>query len=70
MSARTASGVRYPAARKPSPPASQTAAASAGVDGPPPIGAWTIGWSRSESEKGTAQKIRSSRCESVSWVVA
>ena len=33
----------YPAARKPSPPASHTAIASSGVDGPPAIGAWTIG---------------------------
>src|SRR4051812_45821314 len=31
---------------KPRPPASLTAAASSGVDGPPAIGAWTIGsWS-------------------------
>ena len=40
-----ASGLRYPAARNPSPPAPLTAAASAGVDGPPAIGAWTIGCS-------------------------
>lgn len=32
---------------KPYPPASATAAASAGVDGPPAIGAWTIGSSLS-----------------------
>src|SRR5690606_2047179 len=43
MSARTASGVRYPAARKPRPPAFDTAAASSGVEGPPAIGACTIG---------------------------
>jgi hypothetical protein len=35
--------VRYPAARKPRPPALLTAAASAGVDGPPAIGAAMIG---------------------------
>ena len=70
ISARTASALRYPAARKPRPPASDTAAASAGVDGPPAIGAWTIGCSSCENEKLTDQKIRSSRCESVSWVEA
>ena len=56
MSDLTASGVRYPAARKPSPPASDTAAASAGVDGPPPSGAWTIGCSSCEGEKATARR--------------
>ena len=67
ISSRTAAALRYPAARKPSPPASDTAAASAGVDGPPAIGAWTIGCSSCVSEKRTDQKIRSPRCESVSW---
>src|SRR3954468_1355679 len=44
---RAESTVRYPAPRKPRPPASQTAAASSGVEGPPAMGAWTIGRSSS-----------------------
>ena len=43
ISSLTACARLYPAARKPSPPASHTAIASSGVDGPPAIGAWTIG---------------------------
>ena len=43
MSARSRSGDRYPPASDPSPPASLTAATNAGVLGPPPIGAATIG---------------------------
>src|SRR4051794_19926205 len=43
MSARNRSGERYPPASDPSPPASLTAATNAGVLGPPPIGADTIG---------------------------
>src|SRR4051812_50193500 len=42
-SACTAAAVLYPAARKPRPPASETAAASAGVVGPPASGAPAIG---------------------------
>lgn len=38
------SAVLYPAARKPSPPASATAATSCGQDTPPAIGACTIGY--------------------------
>ena len=45
ISVASASAARYPAARNPSPPASLTATVSAGVDGPPAIGARTIGWS-------------------------
>src|SRR3954469_8032556 len=36
----------------PRPPASVTAAASSGVDGPPAIGAWTIGWRSRSSMTG------------------
>src|SRR3954454_21870250 len=38
------STVRYAQASDPRPPAFDTAAASCGVPGPPPIGAWMIGW--------------------------
>src|SRR3954452_20390763 len=48
---RTESKVRYPARRKPRPPASETAAASSGVEGPPAMGAWTIGCSSRESTR-------------------
>src|SRR6187551_3741907 len=40
---RTSSTVLYPAAMKPSPPPSETAAASSGVDAPPASGAPTTG---------------------------
>ena len=40
---RTSSTVLYPAAMKPSPPPSETAAASSGVDAPPARGAPTTG---------------------------
>ena len=51
MSCATAAAGLYPAARKPSPPASHTAMASAGVEGPPASGACTIGCGSEESEK-------------------
>src|ERR1700744_4930947 len=48
-SSASRSGLMYPAARKPRPPALATAAARAGVPGPPAIGAPTIGTSRSQN---------------------
>src|SRR4051794_5725271 len=49
-SAKT-SAVRYPAARKPSPPALDPAAASSGVVGPPAIGATITGLSSERMSK-------------------
>ena len=45
MPSRTASGCRAPTAKEPSPPALVTAAARAGVEMPPAIGAWSTGHS-------------------------
>src|ERR1700730_4937502 len=48
LSLANRSALIYPPARKPRPPALDTAAARAGVPGPPAIGAPTIGTSRSQ----------------------
>src|SRR6185437_1403230 len=48
MSAANSSAVRYPAGTNPSPPALDTAAASAGLPGPPAIGAPTMGIAMSQ----------------------
>ena len=45
MASRICAGVMYAAPSEPSPPASETAAASSGVPGPPPIGAKRMGYS-------------------------
>ncbi len=57
MSARRSLGVLYPAARKPRPPAPETDAASVGVESPPAIGAWTIGWSSCGKLRRTGASI-------------
>ena len=46
-----ASGVLYPAAKKPSPPALDAASTIAGFDGPPDIGAATTGMVSPKSDK-------------------
>src|SRR4051794_40368521 len=62
MRAARSAALRYPAATNPSPPASDTAAARAGVEGPPASGASTIGNVRVSRTTGTASLHRADRC--------
>src|SRR5262249_15986651 len=71
ISASTASGFLYPAASRPSPPASPTAATSAGVEGPPAIGAARTGYRSSSIRPMTPSlpALRSSALEHLGCAV-